>query len=210
MRALDGKEKFLEHFNVSRETIERLEIYEELIRKWNSAINLVAASTVDQIWDRHFLESVQAYDFADANSGKWLDLGSGGGFPGAVVAILAAEADSTIRMTCIESDIRKCEFLRTVSRSTGIPMQVVSRRIEETPPQEASIISARALSSLGKLLQFADRHVAPAGQAVFLKGESWPQEVDNARNDWTFDLETCPSLTNPTSALLKLRNIKRA
>ncbi len=195
---------------VSRETLEHLADYEKLVRKWNPAINLVAPSTVNDIWQRHFLESAQLFEFARPGTGTWLDMGSGGGFPGGVVAVLAAEIAPELKVTCIESDIRKCEFLRTVSRTTGVPFGVISRRIEETPRQAARYVSARALSSLDKLLSHTERHLHSDGEALFLKGETWQTEVAEARKNWTFDMETTPSLTNPGSALLKLRNIVRA
>jgi len=113
-------------------------------------------------------------------------------------------------VTCIESDIRKCEFLRTVARTVQVPLAIISRRIEETPRQNAQIVSARALSNLEKLLDHAQRHLSKTGTAIFLKGETWAQEVETARNKWRFDLDTCPSLTNPASAILKLRNIQLA
>lgn len=200
---------FQARFDVSRETMNRLSEYEGLIRKWTKVINLVAASTIDHIWTRHFTESAQMFEVANQKSGLWLDMGSGGGFPGAVVAIFANELAPELRVTCIESDIRKCEFLRTVARTTGVKLSVVSRRVEETPPQNAEVVSARALSNLERLLEYSNRHLAPGGCAVYLKGETWKQEVEDARGFWTFDLEMTTSLTNVGSALLKLRNIER-
>lgn len=196
--------------NVSRETAGRLAVYEALVRKWNPVINLVAPSTLDDVWNRHFRDSIQLYDFAQPRAGLWLDLGSGGGFPGAVAAILAAERAPDVRVTCIESDIRKCEFLRTVARETGVRIGVLSRRIEETPPQNAETLSARALSRLDRLLAHAERHLSPDGTALFLKGKSWQDEVAAARETWRFDLATQSSRTQDGAALLKVRNVSRA
>ncbi len=196
--------------DVSRETYRRLQTYEALLKKWNRRINLVAASTLNDIWRRHFADSLQLFEFAGAADGLWLDIGSGGGFPGAVVAIAAAERAPGLRVTCIESDIRKCEFLRSVARETGIQLGVLSRRIEDAPPQAARTLSARALGALDRLLGHAEMHLAPDGVALFLKGESWHREIDEARAHWTFDLETADSRTHPGSAILKVRNIARA
>ena len=204
------QELLKEQINVSRETMDRMSIYEQLVRKWNPAINLVAKSSLEDLWHRHFLDSIHLFDFAAPTSGLWLDLGSGGGFPGMIVAIIAKEKAPELRVTCIESDIRKCEFLRTVARNTEVPMGVMSRRIEDTPPQRANFLSARALSGLPKLLEHAERHLDPDGTAMFLKGQAWKDEVEEARNIWSFDIETRASLTQSGSALLKLRNIVRA
>lgn len=196
--------------HVSRETSERLAAYTALVRKWNSAINLVASSTLDELWTRHFADSIQLYEFAQPRGGSWVDLGSGGGFPGAVVAVLAAEKAPDLRVTCIESDIRKCEFLRTVARETGVPFGILSRRIEDSPPQNADYLSARALVALDTLLSHAERHLSPDGTALFLKGKSWQDEVAEARRNWRFDMTTQASRTQDGAALLKVRNIVRA
>ena len=195
--------------DVSRETIDRLKIYEALILNWNPAINLVSKSTLNDLWNRHFLDSLDVYRVAANPGGLWLDMGSGGGFPGAVVAIVAADNEILADVICVEADIRKCEFLRTVSRSTGVPFKVMSRRVEDTPTQNADVISARALTALPKLLEHAHRHMSPEGIAIFPKGESWKEEVEAARRMWHFDLEAVPSSTNPNSAILRIGNIQR-
>lgn len=196
--------------NVSRETLDRLAAYEGLIRKWNPAINLVAAASLNMFWERHIRDSAQVFFAAASDFGKWLDLGSGGGFPGVVAAILAKDSAPDAQFVCIESDIRKCEFLRTVGRRLDLPLAVLSRRIEDAPFQNADIVSARALGSLPVLLAYAQRHLAPGGSALFLKGKSWQQEVDDARKAWHFDLEAKTSETEPEAALLKIRNIAGA
>jgi 16S rRNA (guanine527-N7)-methyltransferase len=201
---------FAAKFDVSRETMERMHVYESLVQKWNTTINLVSRSTLPEIWTRHFQDSADVFDLAQSPSGSWVDMGTGGGFPGAVVAILAFEKAPELRVTCIESDIRKCEFLRTVSRTTGVPLAVLSRRIEECPPQGANVVSARALSTLPNLLGYAARHLKEGGQALFQKGETWERDVDDAREVWDFDLTVHPSKTNSNSAILQLRDIKRA
>lgn len=202
--------RFATRFDVSRETLDRLHTYEDLIKKWNPAINLVATSTLDAIWERHFHDSAQVYANADPSITKWADLGSGGGFPAAVAAILAKEAAPKAAFVCIESDIRKCEFLRTVARTLGLPLSVLSRRIEDAPPQSADVVSARALGSLRVMLSHTHRHLSSDGSALFLKGKSWQQEVEYARKVWRFDLEVKSSETDPQAALLKIRNIAGA
>lgn len=200
--------KFCEYFNVSRETIARLEIYEELLRKWNPAINLVSSRTLEQLWTRHFIDSAQL-DRLAAPRGRWADLGSGGGFPGLVVAILRSE-DAYPSVTLVESDARKVAFLETVLRATGVSAAVLHERIEAVPGLAADVVSARALAALPKLLSYAARHLDPDGTALFLKGESWRAEIEASRQDWSFDLETVASITDPQSVVLVIKGIARA
>lgn len=208
--AVGSKEICMMPFSdVSRETIEKLEIYEALIRKWNPVINLVSRSTLEHLWERHFLDSLDVFRSVNGKPETWVDLGSGGGFPGAIVALLAADAGIATKVTCIEADIRKCEFLRNVSRATAVPFKVISRRIEDAPKQDADVVSARALTGLTNLLTHCERHLSPDGIAVLPKGETWKDEVEAARKIWHFDIEAKPSSTNPTSAILRIGNIQR-
>ena len=206
MRGLESEE-FAENFNVSRETIERLKIYERLTQKWNPVINLVSKSTVDAIWARHFWDSTEVFQAAQPSTGKWVDIGSGGGFPGIVVALLAVEKSPELEITCIEADIRKCEFLRTVARTTGIKVKILTRRIEETPNQNADYISARALAPLSKLIGLIEKHLNQSGHAYLHKGENWEKEVEEARGFWKFDLEVFRDDQKATSTILKIGNI---
>jgi len=196
--------------NVSRETKARLEIYTALLRKWAPRINLISRSSVDDLWTRHVLDSAQLVDLAPARVEKWVDLGSGGGFPGLVVAILAAEHDTEFHTTLLESDMRKCAFLRTVIRETGVAATVIGDRIEVAKPQEADVISARALSDLGTLLGFTKRHLRPDGCAVFPKGKSWREEVYKAQTKWQFAYQVARSKTESGSVILSVTGVARA
>lgn len=202
-------EAFAAQTSVSRETLERLERYVALLKKWNPAINIVSRSTLDEVWTRHMLDSAQILNLAPADSQTWVDLGSGGGFPGLVVAILAKEKAPDLRVTCVESDVRKATFLRTVARETGTEVTVHAQRIETVPPQNADVLSARALAPLSRLCEFANRHLKPDGFALFPKGESHAQEVKDALENWSFQTDTYPSKTNPNAVILKLGEIRR-
>jgi len=204
------REAFQAAFDVSRETMERFDIFESLLRKWNKSINLVAASTVDDIWSRHFHDSASVFEVATPAAGRWLDLGTGGGFPGVVAAILAAERALSTEITCVEADLRKATFLRTLSSAVEIPFAVLSRRIEDTPRQNAPILTARALAPLNRLLQHCERHLAEGGRAIFLKGERWEEEVKEALETFRFSVEKKPSATNPGSAILIVGDVTRA
>ncbi|MBR9762005.1 MAG: 16S rRNA (guanine(527)-N(7))-methyltransferase RsmG [Rhodobacteraceae bacterium] len=194
--------------NVSRETLERLDTYARLLEKWNPKINLVSKSTVPELWTRHILDSTQVLDQAPG-FGHWVDLGSGGGFPGLVVAILAAESQPDARFTLIESDQRKCAFLRQVARECGLKPEILAERIESAAPQGADILSARALAGLEPLLGFAERHLAPGGTALFPKGARWKEEVATAEGHWRFHCEPVRSTTESEAVILKIGGIER-
>jgi 16S rRNA (guanine527-N7)-methyltransferase len=192
---------------VSRETLDRLARLEKLLAKWNPAINLVARSTLSQAWDRHILDSAQLFMLAPEPARHWVDLGSGGGFPGLVIACLAEELRPQLRVTLIESDQRKATFLRQAAADLGLDVRVLTERIESAAPQAAAILSARALAALPALLGFATRHLAPKGLALFPKGASWQEEVEHARKEWHFDLSTKPSVTDPQAVILAVKAI---
>lgn len=195
--------------DVSRETFERLESYADLLRKWNARINLVSGASLSELWTRHILDSAQLLTLAPASGNRWIDLGSGGGFPGAVVAILAAEKQPNLIMTLVESDQRKATFLRAVSRETGVPMAVLAQRIEDIPPLEADVISARALAPLIGLLAHAERHLADGGVALFPKGANVSKEIAAALERWRFRCETLTSQTDKEAVILRIGDIER-
>ncbi|PLL14686.1 16S rRNA (guanine(527)-N(7))-methyltransferase RsmG [Tabrizicola sp. TH137] len=194
--------------DVSRETLERLELLHALLKKWNPAINLVSRSSLDQAWDRHIMDSAQIFSLG-ADHGHWVDLGSGGGFPGLVVACMAAGQDLPIRVTMIEADQRKATFLRLAVDQLSINANVIAQRIEKASPQNAQTVSARALAPLPLLLSYAARHISPDGSAtcLFLKGANWRQEVELARKDWQFELQVHQSTTDPEGAILAVRSM---
>ncbi len=195
--------------DVSRETIQALERYEALVRRWTPAINLVAKSTVPAIWPRHILDSAQLFALAPATCLRWADLGSGGGFPGVVVAVLAKELRPAMHVTLVESDLRKATFLREAVRELELPASVISERIESLTPLHADVLSARALASLSDLLGFAERHLTQDGVCLFPKGERFADEINDARIAWDFDIDVQPSLSDGKAAILVIRNIHR-
>ncbi len=195
--------------DVSRETIARLEQYEALLKKWNPAINLVSAPTLAQVWDRHFLDSAQIFAIARPQAGLWADLGSGGGFPGLVLAVLAKEFAPDLKLTLVESDHRKSAFLMTVARELGLSVQVIAKRIEAAPVLAAEYLSARALASLEALLGFCELHLAPGGTAYFPKGAQWKEELSAAQKIWSFDCKAHPSVTDSEAAILEITGVRR-
>ena len=204
---MSGDEVFKNRFNVSRETIESLQTYENLLKKWNPRINLVSRHTLDHIWERHFLDSAELLKHIPDTARKCVDFGSGGGFPGMILAILAKEKRTQLEFTCIEADIRKCAFLQAVARETKTELKIISRRIEQAPEQSCDVVSARALSSLTTLLRYSTHHLKQKGVCLFQKGKSWKEEVETARGSWQFDVESHPSATDEDAALLKISNV---
>ncbi len=198
--------ELLAGLSVSRETHDRLRVLDALLVKWNPAINLVSRTTVGAAWQRHILDSVQL--FRRDPFGHWADLGSGGGFPGLVIAVVAQEKRPEARITLVESDQRKCAFLREAARQIGVTVHVEQQRIETLAPLDADILSARALAPLDRLLGYAHRHLAQGGVGVFPKGAGWRVELDAARKTWIFDVETVTSMTDPEAVVLTVKGLR--
>jgi 16S rRNA (guanine527-N7)-methyltransferase len=196
--------------NVSRETLVRLEEYAALLAKWNPVINLVSKSTLPDVWQRHMRDSAQLWPLCPKGARLWVDMGSGGGFPGIVIAILAAELAPEMRVILIESDQRKATFLRTVAQTLGLELRVESQRAEDVPPLGADVVSARALTALSGLLPLAQRHLAENGVAIFPKGQSAAQELTEALELWQFAVTKTPSETDHQAVVLQIRDIARA
>jgi len=195
--------------NVSRETMQDLEVYAGLLRKWSPRINLVSKSSMPDLWTRHFLDSAQLIGLAKRKSGHWVDLGSGGGFPGVVVAIVAKSEMPDLRFTFVEGDQRKAVFLQTVVRDLSLRAAVVAKRAEDIGPLSADTLSARALAPLPTLLGYVKQHLLLSGQALLMKGQSFRRELDQALETWTFQSDEYPSITDGAAVILSLGGIKR-
>lgn len=202
------KSEALSDLNVSRETYERLEIFADLLEKWNPKINLVSRNSLSDLWARHIKDSAQVFRCVQP-SGHWVDLGSGGGFPGSIVAIMAASEVPSLQVTLVESDQRKSAFLRTAARETGVLCNVVSQRIEQVPALKAQFLSARALADLTTLLGFAEQHLDKNGTALFQKGVKWEKELEEARIHWQFEATPIKSLTKSEAVILKIKGVSR-
>jgi 16S rRNA (guanine527-N7)-methyltransferase len=193
---------------VSRETMQRLEALSKRVQDWNLAVNLVSKASVAQIWTRHILDSAQLYLMATKNVRRWVDLGSGGGFPGLVVAIMAMESQPEMELVLVESDVRKAVFLREAIRTLGLNSQVIAARIDEIAPLNADVLSARALAPLHVLCGFAAHHLAPEGLALFPKGATYASELDQARKSWVFTADHIPSKTEPSTVVLAISGLR--
>lgn len=196
--------------DVSRETLERLETFVALLRRWNSAINLVGPATLEQVWQRHIADSAQLFPLRLPGTRHWADLGSGAGFPGLVIAALAAEHAPEMRITLVESDHRKAAFLTSAVAAMALSSEIVAARAETHPPLRADTLSARALAPLVRLLPFAERHLAPGGRALFPKGQSHADELAAALETWRASVQKIPSRTDADGVILCLEGIARA
>lgn len=188
--------------------IERLEVFEALVLKWNPTINVIARSTEATVRIRHILDSAQIFRYMPAGDQRISDLGSGGGFPGLVLAILAADLRPDWRISLIESDKRKAVFLREVIRQTGISASVLNGRIEELPQRSADIVTARALAPLDVLCGHAHSVLSKNGVAVFLKGVLAAKEIESARRRWHFALDQHPSITDRDASVLVVKDLE--
>lgn len=211
MQVLDA-ESFFEMVHVSRETMERLSDYESSLRKWQKSINLVSKSTLEVVWQRHFWDSAQLFDQAPQSAVKWVDLGSGAGFPGLVLAILGAERPGFM-VHLIESDQRKSLFLREVIRRTGAPAKVHNARMESPDTiaeiGDCDIVTARACAPLDRLLGWAHPYFGQSTIGLFLKGVQADEELTLAQKSWTFDLTKIPSRADEGASVLKVEHLGR-
>lgn len=202
-------ESTIHGLDVSRETYDTLHAYVALLRKWNAHINLVAASTLPDFWERHIRDSAQLFSHAPETTRHWVDLGSGGGLPGLVCAVLAKQFLPECRFTLVESDARKAAFLTTAIRDLEVNARVLVARAEDAPVQNAGIVSARALAPLSQLLEWVARHIAKEGVALLPKGKNYAEELAVARREWQFSEAIIESQTDPLARLLILKDIKR-
>ncbi len=192
----------LSPLNVSRETIKKLKIYEALLLKWQPHLNLVSKSTLNDIWNRHFLDSAQLFKEISDKDSMICDLGSGAGFPGAVLAIMGCS-----NVTLIERDRKKCSFLRNVSRETNVNFSVFEGDVKEFP-HKADIITSRALAPLKNLLDLTCPLLKPTTVCLFLKGCNIDSELEDIPSKIKIEVFKKKSLTSEEGCILTLKSIK--
>lgn len=196
--------------SVSRETREKLEIFAALLTQWNERINLVSPRDMLNLWPRHIEDSLQLAALI-APGARVTDLGSGGGFPGLVIAIATQKDGVGSPVTLIESDQRKCAFLREAARACGVQATVLASRIEQAPGQvaPADVVTARALAPLDTLLDWASPLLKPEGRCLFLKGKKTPDELTDARKRWHMSEKSLASRTDPSGVILEISGLKQ-
>lgn len=189
--------------DVSRETRERLEVFATLLEKWNARINLVSPRDMPHLWDRHIADSLRLVPYI-APGARVIDLGSGGGFPALMVGI-ACDA----QMVMVESDQRKCAFLREAARACGVAATVIPRRIEQADVPPAPYVTARALASLRQLVEWSAPLLLPEGKALFLKGKNLPDELTEAERCWHMQHRILDNRAASGGAIIEISDIKR-
>jgi len=193
---------------VSRETFAKLTRFESEFRRWSMRINLAAPSTLGALWQRHILDSAQLFSL-ETDATEWLDLGSGGGFPGAVMAILLAERSGG-RMSLVESNRKKAAFLQTILGTLRAPATVFPVRIEDAPDKVPmpQIVTARALAPLPDLIGLAAPWLRAGARGLFHKGRDYRTELANCADAWRFDLVEHRSVIDDASVILDISNVE--
>lgn len=186
--------------NVSRETMARLETYAAALRRWNKALNLVSAASLTDLWRRHFLDSAQLLPLAPSVARVWLDLGSGAGFPGMILAMLGAPD-----VHLVESERRKCEFLRAVARDTATELKIHCRRVEDMPALNADVVTARALAPLPRLIALTGRFASADTIGLFPKGARVVDELTDLAKYPTINVERVASRSSSSGTILRVK-----
>jgi 16S rRNA (guanine527-N7)-methyltransferase len=194
--------------DVSRETMERLSIYVETLKRWNQRINLIGRTTETDIWNRHIVDSAQLNKMAP-DARNWVDLGSGAGLPALIIAAMRIDDEPEFSMTAVESDQRKCAFMADVARKMETPIKIVNVRIKNIATTGYDTVSARALAPLTKLLGYAAPLRTDGAICLFPKGARADRELTDAAKDWHMTCEQIPSVTDVTSVILKIRAFER-
>ncbi|PKP67317.1 MAG: 16S rRNA (guanine(527)-N(7))-methyltransferase RsmG [Alphaproteobacteria bacterium HGW-Alphaproteobacteria-8] len=206
----DGRERFLHDCVVSRETVERLDALVAILEEWNNTINLVSRASLSDVWIRHILDCAQLYPLAPTDAKTWIDLGSGGGFPGLVIAALANEKNPSLHMTLVESDSRKCAFLASAALRMGLNVTTENRRIEGHGRRRFDVVSARALARLPALLALAEPYMNSDSVALFLKGSGADRELTEVLETRHVSAMRIPSITDPNGVILAIKGASRA
>ena len=201
------KNEFVKSLNVSRETLNGFYEYETLLSKWNEKINLVSKNTLVDIWERHFLDSGQIIKHVEVSGKRWVDVGSGAGFPGLVVALLLRDRKIDCDLVLVEKNPKKGFFLNEVIRKLNLSVEVVNDNIDTLEPLNADILTARAFSELNNLIEIAFRHRKKEGICLFLKGENYRIELDKTLNYWFFDYDIVDSLSSSSGKIIRVKKI---
>lgn len=202
-----GPAEFAAEFNVSRETLAKLERYGELLAEWQERMNLVGPSTLPDLWQRHFRDSAQLAELSPTLGHKpiWLDIGAGGGFPGLVLAALGAG-----ELHLVESIAKKCRFLQAVVDELRLPDAIIhNSRVEALPRFRADVITARACANLSQLFDWGQRFAASSTLWLLPKGQAVDEELAAARQGWSFDAELVPSRTDERGRIVVARGVRR-
>lgn len=193
--------------SVSRETFERLKAYEASLHEWQKKFNLVSNASLEDAWNRHFLDSMQLFDFIPKTARSLCDFGSGAGFPGMVLAIMAKEKTPYLKVSLIESIKKKTLYLNEVNKITEANAVIINDRIENIPPQSFDVITSRAMASLKDLLNYTKKFFGKNTVCIFPKGKSYAEEITEAEKFWKFDCKIVPSEMSSEGVILIITNL---
>ena len=199
-----GPQGFAELNPVSRETLSRLEAYAALLTQWSTRINLVGRETLPDLWRRHILDSAQLRPLIPDSARSLIDLGSGAGFPGLVLAILGVPG-----VELVEADSRRCAFLREAARITEAKVTLRPCRIQAVPPHPVDVVTARACAPLDRLLELAEPFLSLSTLCLFPKGERFEEELTLVREGWTMSVSVEQSLSDRRGVILRLQQVAR-
>jgi len=200
-----GPAEFQAASDVSRETLARLKLFVSLLEDWNARMNLVSAKSLAEVWKRHVWDSAQLFPLLRPDARSLVDLGSGAGFPGLVLAILLA---GQARVVLYEAVAKKCRFLEEVAGRTGVTVEVRNSRIEEAAREVFDVVTARACAPLDQLLSYAAPFQAKSTQCLFLKGQSVGAELTDAYKSWSMTVNQLPSRSDPSGVILDIRELR--
>jgi 16S rRNA (guanine527-N7)-methyltransferase len=200
-----GPDRFAAEASVSRETLDRLKRHAALLVDWNSRHNLVSKASVPDLWRRHFLDSAQLAGLMPAGAKTVVDLGSGAGFPGLILAIMRPE----LHVTLIEATGKKCRFLEAVAGELQLKTRILNERVEDAQRERFDMITARACAPLPLLLSYAQRFWGEGSRALFHKGQNLASELTEAHKSWRIKLEQHSSRSDPSGIILEIRELQR-
>ncbi len=207
---MNDKDAFIKEFNVSRETIEKFEIYETQLKKWAPKINLISLSTIDDIWARHFNNSAQILKKFDKLPKSIIDFGTGAGFPGLVLAIFIANEIEEYKVTLVDENHKRISFLRETARAMGLRIEILHSKVEALVPQKYEILTARAFAPLDKLLDLSHTYAQEGARLLFPKGKDVKNEIEIAQRKWNFNFEIEVFDKNSGSCILEILELERA
>lgn len=196
-----------DYVDVSHETMDRINTVVAVLDKWRTTHNLIGPLERARLWRRHILDSLQVYQFKEADASKWIDFGSGAGFPALIMA--CASSDSNERFTLVESNGKKCAFLRAAAREANLNISVENARIEAVSRETYDHVTSRALASLPQLYEYSESFLAKKASCLFLKGKEVMQEIEDAQKDWSFDYELHESFSHTQGRILIVKGLTR-
>lgn len=200
---------FMEKYSVSRETYNNLKSYQSLLTEWQEKFNLVSNNSLNDAWERHFVDSVQLWKFIPETTRNILDFGSGAGFPGMVLAVVGKEKTPYLKVSLVESISKKTLYLKEVADKLGVNVEIINDRIENIPAQKADVITSRAMTSLNGLLGYAYRFCKPDTICIFPKGKKYAEELAEAHRHWKFKCRIEPSEISEEGRILIVSNLSK-